>query len=428
MKPRKTNIIAEKYVPSVNPFAKWNADRFVKTTKTILKKTLDEDLLADRFDNVLVPKKWFSWKPVFANLKEDNIEVVGAGIKGGCKVSVIYEYELKDKEFTGLIFGDEKDEKYGGLIYNKEFQGALKDAGINTPSENLDTSDLDDSEAESELDVSDLEVDESIDERLFKAYRHVITEQAESLMMKVTFQLTCIMEPKALEEQVERHNRRLIIEQDEKKEDKKPAAEVDMKPEDYLNPNYLTLLKGNIVLWFNDVKAGRIGSIKIIPKRTKDMEFKLPYTLTRAISNLWSGTKGIFSDTMKNPATDFGIAGVAAKKMIGAPLSALGHSLTDPFKTVAKRRINVTIEPKFQYTANFKNAEDRENAVDDETSERNSDEYKANVKDKIEQAILSTNSSLKVVVNDHEDNGKTVSVSISNSSGMKILMFKFSYD
>jgi len=411
MKSQKKNIIIEKYNPGIGLFTSWNAERFTKTATKIILKNVKGDELADNLDNVLVPKKWFKWEPVFTELKEDQIEIVGAGIKSGCKATITYNYELKDDEFRGLIYGDEEDEKYGGLIYNKEFEGMLKDVGISAPT--INSNDEDDDLEDDDIDT------ESTDLKLFKAYKNVITEQVESLKMTVQLKLKIVMEPGVIQES--KVQMPIVIEQNDEKSGAKPKAEAGpMKPKDYLNPNYITSMKGNIVLRFGEGQPKTIGEITIDPKRTKDMDRKPKFSFGQAMKNLWN-------DTMDKP-NDFGIAGVAAKKMIGSALGAGMHKLTDGFKTIQKRRIDATIFDKFNYTNNFKNSEDRENEVDDTETERNDDAYKANVQDKIEKSILSINDSLDVIVNGNEDKGGQVNVTIKNASGMKLLMFTFKYD
>lgn len=346
------NLIYEKYGTSLT---RWSADKFSDVCRKIIIRDFDYGEAADEFDDTFVPKKWFSWKNVFKKLKGEQISVEGAGVRNGCRAEVTFSYDLDEEEFRGLVFGGE-DKKYGGLIYNPEFEGLFKKLGVSAPDDGEDDDldgpgdeDADDPDepggaakrpgGEDADDPDDVKAESSARDALMRAYRRIITEQADSLNVKVIFSFAVIMAPGVIGEQAG----------DAPASDAPAPAAPKMRAKDYLNPNYITEFKGDIRLEFNGVPLEKsVGTARLQPKRTKDMDMKPRFSLQDAMKSLWT-------DTMKAPS-DFGIVGVAAKKMINGAVGGLAHGLVDGFAVERRREFSVTIESAFAYTNNLKAA------------------------------------------------------------------------
>lgn len=424
------NLIYEKYGTSLT---RWNADKFSDTCRKIIIRNFDYGEAADEFDDTFVPKKWFSWKNVFKKLKGEQISVEGAGVRNGCRAEVTFSYDLDEEEFRGLVFGGE-DKKYGGLIYNPEFEGLFKKLGVSAPDDDEGDDpngpgdeDADDPDepggapkrpgGEDADDPDDVKAESSARDALMRAYRRIITEQADSLNVKVIFSFAVIMAPGVIGEQAG----------DAPVADAPAPAAPKMRAKDYLNPNYITEFKGDIRLEFNGVPLEKsVGTARLQPKRTKDMDMKPRFSLQDAMKSLWT-------DTMKAPS-DFGIVGVAAKKMINGAVGGLAHGLVDGFAVERRREFSVTIESAFAYTNSLKAAKGKGGAQQKPGGGAEGDGNGGagsgiDVTKMVEDAFAAANLDLKFTVDDQYATGKFLKVEIlTPDEKKKLIRFYFKYD
>ena len=424
------NLIYEKYGTSLT---RWNADKFSDTCRKIIIRDFDYGEAADEFDDTFVPKKWFSWKNVFKKLKGEQISVEGAGVRNGCRAEVTFSYDLDEEEFRGLVFGGE-DKKYGGLIYNPEFEGLFKKLGVSAPDDDEGDDpdgpgdeDADDPDepggaakrpgGEDADDPDDVKAESSTRDALMCAYRRIIMEQADSLSVKVIFSFAVIMAPGVIGEQAG----------DAPASDAPAPAAPKMRAKDYLNPNYITEFKGDIRLEFNGVPLEKsVGTARLQPKRTKDMDMKPRFSLQDAMKSLWT-------DTMKAPS-DFGIVGVAAKKMINGAVGGLAHGLVDGFAVERRREFSVTIESAFAYTNSLKAAKGKGGAQQKpgggaEGEGEDGADGGIDVAKMVEDAFAAANLDLKFTVDDQYATGKFLKVEIlSPDEKKKLIRFYFKYD
>lgn len=442
------NLIYEKYGTSLT---RWSADKFSDTCRKIIIRNFDYGEAADEFDDTFVPKKWFSWKNVFKKLKGEQISVEGAGVRNGCRAEVTFSYDLDEEEFRGLVFGGE-DKKYGGLIYNPEFEGLFKKLGVSAPDDGEDDDpdgpgdedaddpdepggaakrpggeDADDPDGpggatkkaggEDADDPDDVKAESSARDALMRAYRRIIMEQADSLNVKVIFSFAVIMAPGVIGEQAG----------DAPASDAPAPAAPKMRAKDYLNPNYITEFKGDIRLEFNGVPLEKsVGTARLQPKRTKDMDMKPRFSLQDAMKSLWT-------DTMKAPS-DFGIVGVAAKRMINGAVGGLAHGLVDGFAVERRREFSVTIESAFAYTNSLKAAKGKGGAQQkpgggDGAEGNGGAGDGVDVTKMVEDAFAAANLDLKFMVDDQYATGKFLKVEIlTPDEKKKLIRFYFKYD
>ena len=205
MNDRQQNIILEKKFGRYSPGllkSKWTAESFTKAAIDIVQGIKIKDVV-DKLNGQLVPKKWFDWKKVFSGgIKEENVEVSAPGTPNS-RIIVTFPFTLEGEDFQNFIFGDEENEKFGGIFYNNKFRRKLKKAGINlvapleTSSE--ESSNDDEEEEEEEEEVATESYNSYLTQnKLLNVYNSIVLEQGavDSIDMFLVFDMKVTMKPK----------------------------------------------------------------------------------------------------------------------------------------------------------------------------------------------------------------------------------------
>lgn len=133
----KDNIISEKY--SNFGLQVWTESAFQKKVETEILIPAFKKGFINEFDNMLVPKDWFSFKDFFTEPDKMGVKFDNVGTKTP-SVSLSYSKTLNKEEFGDLIVGkiDESSE-FGGMIFNAEIKNYLNIVKISLPiSESVD--------------------------------------------------------------------------------------------------------------------------------------------------------------------------------------------------------------------------------------------------------------------------------------------------
>lgn len=346
MKNEKSNLILEKYS---RPLLGWNENVFKKAVERMLRRMCVN--IAKEFDGHIIPRNIFSFKGFFDHIDDGTLEVNNPGIEN-CSCEFQCTRELSEKESKILLLGSPKEPKYGGIGYNNTFRSELKRAGIYCPKleGEDDPKEPEEPERESEEDPDKEpeegdEVKESISYIDFlNAYKHIVSEADDAPEKRDGFaikQVTIEFKDISIEW--------VDPEKSENTEGKDNGKAKPFKRRDYMNPNYIKSLKGNIYMCFNGSDGVSIGTIAYYPKRTKDMDPPKVPDLRQSIKNLWN-------DTMKEK-TDFGVAGVAAKTLAKDVLRKTW--IANAFSEVVQyERTEVKINTDCLYQKNLKKVSD----------------------------------------------------------------------
>lgn len=224
-------IILESYHRKFGLF--WTEGMLSKAIKgLLLKKRIQKELLAS-IDNVLVPKKWFSFKKVLKSKPIIEIDSIGGK---NCKITVTYSADYDENEFEGLIEGRE-GKKFKGIRYNPAYGEIFEDLN--------DEDELNDDDELKEDDDSD-------------------DDEKSDLLEKLSSKVSIIL-------------------------NYKKVNYIDgIKSSKMKNPNYIKSFDGDIILQIGDNEdcSKKIGTITYAQSRYANMN--PPKPLKQKIKEFWN--------------------------------------------------------------------------------------------------------------------------------------------
>lgn len=392
------NIIIEKFHKPL--LKRWSPNDLKRAIQnTIIPRFLKKDLRR-HFDGFFVPADWFSFKEILRNIDKDSFEIVNIGKPGTCECEISCSLDISPEDATKLIYGDPKEKKYGGIIYNEAFAEKLEIIGITRQDESPDADaeepdEYDDSEEESEEEPAESseeepdEVEESISIKKFIDVYHKIILEAD-IPEEETEEPEDIPEEESDGEEDDEESEnanveklKLTIEFKFDNVEFKPGENAKLKPRDYFNPNYLTQLSGNVYFLFNDNEETliKVGTVSYSPKRTEDMDPPPKVSLKENLKNLWNDT------TNRERPADFGVAGVLAKnafkKMAGGIFNAVVGNEVQP------ETVEINFDKRLAYKNNLKRERDKQSKARHDQALSNTEDE--SIVDRIKNELVSIN-------------------------------------